>query len=112
MSSEVYILTVALDRQRQAWLRGARQIARLGRTIDCFWSKRETGAQDLNVELERNVSKNVGHDVEVKLVPKDESNGTGRGVVTTVTEGTDVEVLVVCDCTVEVDSVVDEVVVS
>ena len=77
-----------------------------------FWSNRDTGAQDLNVELDKNVSKNVGHDVEVKLVPKDESNGTGRGVVTTVTEGTDVEVLVVCDCTVEVDSVVDEVVVS
>ena len=61
----------------------------------------------MNVELDRNVLKNVGHDVVVKLVPTDESKGTGRGVVTTVTEGTDVEVLVVCDCIVEVDSGVD-----
>ena len=52
--------------------------------------------------------KNIGHEVEVKLVPTDESKGTGRGVVTTVTEGTDDEVFVVREPAVEVDSDMDE----
>ena len=52
-----------------------------------FWSNREIGMQDWNVELPRKVEKNEGHEELVKLLPTDVSKGVGRGVVMTVTEG-------------------------
>ena len=46
-----------------------------------FCSRRENGRQLLNVELERNDLKKSGQEGEVKLLPREVSNGRGRGVV-------------------------------
>jgi hypothetical protein len=59
-----------------------------------FWRRRETGVQDLKVELLRKVLKKSGQLWAVKLLPREVSNGTGIGVVMTVADG-EVAVLVV-----------------
>lgn len=58
----------------------------------------------MNVEFERKVAKNLGHDEDVKFVPNDESKGVGRDVEMTVTEG----VWVADDVVVEGVSVLDD----
>ena len=51
--------------------------------------------QDRKVLLERKVVKKAGQDVEVKLLPREVSNGEGRGVVTTVVEVATAKLVVV-----------------
>jgi hypothetical protein len=59
------------------------------------WRRSDTGVQLLKVELERKVVKKSGHVCEVKLLPIELSNGDGRGVVITVTDGSMVDCVVV-----------------
>lgn len=49
-----------------------------------FCNSRETGEQDWKVALLRKAPKKSGQLWEVKLLPRDVSKGTGRGVVMTV----------------------------
>jgi hypothetical protein len=52
-----------------------------------FWRRRETGVQDLKVELLRKELKKSGQLWAVKLLPREVSKGTGIGVVMTVADG-------------------------
>lgn len=52
-----------------------------------FWRRRETGEQALKVELARKELKKSGQLWEVKLLPRDVSKGTGKGVVMMVADG-------------------------
>jgi len=51
-----------------------------------FWRSRDTGTQDWKVVLLRNELKKSGQDSEVKLLPRELSNGDGRAVGTIVPE--------------------------
>jgi hypothetical protein len=52
-----------------------------------FWRSRDTGTQDWKVVLLRNELKKSGQACEVKLLPRELSNGDGRAVGTIVLEG-------------------------
>jgi hypothetical protein len=74
-----------------------------------FWSRRETGEQVLKVELARKKSKKSGQLWEVKLLPRDVSKGTGKGVVMIVADGAVVVCVVeLADSEVKVAAKVEE----
>ena len=52
-----------------------------------FWRSRDTGTQDRKVLLLRNELKKSGQACDVKLLPRELSNGDGRAVGTRVPEG-------------------------
>jgi hypothetical protein len=56
-----------------------------------FWRRSEIGEQERKVLFARKEVKKSGQDCEVKLLPREVSNGTGRGVV--ITEGVGVVVV-------------------
>ena len=60
-----------------------------------FCRRRERGAHERNVLLERKVVKKAGQELEVKLLPREVSKGEGSGVVITVVDGTVARLVVV-----------------
>jgi hypothetical protein len=62
---------------------------------DDVWRSSDTGVQLLKVAFERKVVKKSGHVGEVKLFPRELSNGDGSVVVITVTDGSMMECVVV-----------------
>jgi hypothetical protein len=70
---------------RVAERREGERMARKNEEEDC--SRRETGLQLRKVALERKSVKKREQEGAVKLLPREVSKDTGRGVVMTVTEG-------------------------
>jgi len=84
--SGLQIASGASQAESRVWVR--RVVERSARKNEFEFCRRsDTGTQDWNVALLRKLEKKVGQDEVVKLVPIEVSNGEGRGVVTTVTEG-------------------------